>query len=92
MTSTPRIALTHLRLPSTGSIASLRRRAPNGTFSPHTRHTFVCPSHRCRYRFVEDQGSTNGVYVDESKVKGATELKEGTIVCFGAPEYRYLVK
>ena len=45
---------------------------------------------RCRY--VEDQGSTNGVYVDDVKVKAATELKEGTIVCFGALEYRYLFK
>merc|ERR1719487_3010934 len=42
--------------------------------------------------YVEDQGSTNGVYVDDVKVKAATELKEGTIVCFGAPEYRYLFK
>ena len=41
---------------------------------------------------MEDQGSTNGVYVNESKIKSETELKEGTIVCFGAPEYKYLFK
>jgi len=52
--------------------------------SPYSQTPFI--------RYVEDQGSTNGVYVDEVKVKAATELKEGTIVCFGAPEYRYLFK
>jgi SpoVK/Ycf46/Vps4 family AAA+-type ATPase len=42
--------------------------------------------------YVEDQGSTNGVYVNDNKIKSAHELVEGTIVCFGAPEYRYLFK
>lgn len=42
--------------------------------------------------WLEDQGSTNGCYVNDVKIKGATELTDGIAVCFGAPEYKYLFK
>jgi hypothetical protein len=83
---------THSRLPTGRFHCILEKKGAKWCVLPPIPRYTPGAHPRVSCRMVEDQGSTNGVYVDEVKVKTATELKEGTVVCFGAPEYRYLVK
>ena len=43
-------------------------------------------------RCVDDQNSTNGVYVNHLKISSSTLLSAGDIVCFGATRYKYMMQ
>ena len=40
--------------------------------------------------YVEDNGSTNGTYVNENKTVGATPLREGDSVRVGSTTFRFV--
>jgi len=40
---------------------------------------------------IEDSKSTNGTYVNDTKIKTSVALHNGDSVCFGTPDYRYVV-
>jgi pSer/pThr/pTyr-binding forkhead associated (FHA) protein len=41
---------------------------------------------------IEDLGSTNGVYVNDQRVKGRAALTDGDIVMVGKTRFRFAVK